>query len=244
MQLDIRNAQGERLDHAWHPGASDDAPIVVLGHGVTANKDRPFLVALAEGLADAGLAALRVSFAGNGDSDGRFEDATVSKEAADLEAVLAALAGRRVAYVGHSMGAAVGLVVAARGAALEALVSLGGMVHVHEFARRKFGELTPGSDCMWDKPECPLSPEYIDDMRALDTLLPRASAVTAPWLLVHGTDDTVVLPADSRDAAARAGGEVLLVPLEGADHVFSGEATPAMVSIVVPWMAERLGAAR
>ena len=108
---DIRNTQGELLDYAYHPGQGDGraAGLVVIGHGVTGNKDRPFVVALAEGLTAAGIDALRFSFAGNGDSEGRFEDCTISKEVDDLGSVLDAVgaldAGARpVAFIGHSMG--------------------------------------------------------------------------------------------------------------------------------------------
>ena len=64
---EIRNKQGERLDYAFHSGGNEGGKcIVVLGHGVTGNKDRPFVVALAEAFAAAGIPALRVSFSGNG----------------------------------------------------------------------------------------------------------------------------------------------------------------------------------
>ena len=56
----------------------------MIGHGVTGHKDRPFLIALAEGLAAAGLAALRLSFSGNAGSEGRFVDATITKEVPDV----------------------------------------------------------------------------------------------------------------------------------------------------------------
>src|SRR5689334_13749980 len=110
----IRNAQGERLDYTFHPGADDGASIVVIGHGVTGHKDRPFLIALAEGLASAGFGALRVSFSGNGRSEGRFEDSNISKEVEDLGKVLDALPNRTIAYAGHSMGGAVGVLRAVR----------------------------------------------------------------------------------------------------------------------------------
>ena len=71
---------GEVLDYTFHAGTEGSRHIAVLGHGVTGNKDRPFVVALAEGLAAAGIHALRFSFAGNGASEGRFADATISKE--------------------------------------------------------------------------------------------------------------------------------------------------------------------
>ena len=67
----IRNSLGEKLDSVWHPATApvDDRHVVVIGHGVTANLDRPFIKALADGLAAAGLHALRFSFSGNGSSE-------------------------------------------------------------------------------------------------------------------------------------------------------------------------------
>lgn len=45
---EIRNRHGERLDYTFHAGEAGGKNIVVLGHGVTGNKDRPFVVALGE----------------------------------------------------------------------------------------------------------------------------------------------------------------------------------------------------
>src|SRR5262245_14756293 len=137
----IRNAHGERLDVAFHPGAADARDLVVIGHGVTGHKDRPFHLALAEGLARAGIAALRVSWSGNGDSAGKFAASNITKEVADLGAVLDALDGWRVTYAGHSMGAAVGVRRASVDSRIRRLISLAGMVHVREFAERNFGKL-------------------------------------------------------------------------------------------------------
>ncbi|MAE68922.1 MAG: alpha/beta hydrolase [Gemmatimonadetes bacterium] len=236
---EIRNAQGERLDFTWS-GEYDARDLVVIGHGVTANKDRPFLVALSEGMRASGVASLRVSFAGNGESEGRFEEATITKEVEDLGAVLDALEGRRVIYVGHSMGAAVGVIRAARDARIAGLVSLAGMVHTRDFAERKFGTLTPGRDRMWDKPECPFSQKYMDDMTRIDSVVELAATISIPWLLVHGTADQVVLPRDATDIRAAAGGRQAFAELDGADHVFGGDATAAMVLVVVPWLVETL----
>ena len=78
---------------------------------MTGNKDRPFVVALAEAVAEEGMPVLRMSFTGNGNSGGRFEDCTISKEVEDLKAVLAAIepSGLSVTFAGHSMGGYVSL---------------------------------------------------------------------------------------------------------------------------------------
>lgn len=236
---DLRNAAGERLDASFHPGAEGRKDLLVLGHGVTANKDRPFLVALAEAVSAAGIAVLRFSFAGNGESEGRFEDSTISKEVADLGSVLDRVEadGWRIGYAGHSMGGAVGVLRASSDPRITALISLAGMVHTADFAQRKFGDQQPGASLMWDKPDCPLSQAYMDDMAAIDTVVEKGRDILVPWLLVHGDADTVVPPHDATDIVAVAGQYAQLVELPGADHVFSEPAmTAAMVRAVMAWL--------
>ena len=63
MSTEIRNKEGEKIDYTFHDAGSEK--IVVIGHGVTGNKDRPLVLALAEGLSNAGISALRFSFSGN-----------------------------------------------------------------------------------------------------------------------------------------------------------------------------------
>lgn len=234
----IRNSSGEVLDYTFHAGAAGSRRIAVIGHGVTGNKDRPFVVALAEGLAAAGIHALRFSFAGNGASAGRFADATISKEVVDLGAVLSALDGYAVCYIGHSMGGAVGALSASRDARIGLLVSLAGMVHTRAFAEREFGAEVPDKGCMWDDPDCPLSQAYMDDMAQIDTVVERGAEIAVPWLLLHGSEDDVVPIADSRDILARAGDNAELVCIDGADHVFS-EHAPVMVGQVVGWLQKQ-----
>lgn len=236
MQDEIRNEQGERLDHAFTSGGGADRPLVVIGHGVTANKDRDWAVALANALNDAGYDALRFSFSGNGESEGDFRASCPTKEAADLGAVLDAVEDRTIVYVGHSMGGAVGVLRACEDDRIRYLVSLAGMVDTADFARRKFGELEPGVGVMWDKPECPLSQEFLDDMAGIGSVEPLAEAVRVPWLFVHGTADTVVPYDESETILARAAGETELVTLPGADHLFSGDDTARMTAAVVDWL--------
>ena len=235
---EIRNEHGECLDYTYHKG--NDNRIVVIGHGVTGNKDRPALIALAEGLAEAGISALRFSFSGNGDSEGEFVDSTISKEVADLGKVLDSLENHKICYVGHSMGGAVGVLRAAVDERIEVLVSLAGMVHTHEFAQREFGDAIPDKGFMWDEPDCPLSQTYVDDMASIDSVAKQASKFGGPWLLVHGTEDDIVPIQDSIDILQYANEPTELLELPGVDHVFSGDGSPLMVEKVVAWIDQKL----
>ncbi|MHC4822892.1 MAG: alpha/beta hydrolase [Planctomycetota bacterium] len=237
---EIRNQVGERLDYSFVSGAEGSKDLVVIGHGVTANKDREWAITLARVLQAAGYASMRFSFSGNGDSEGDFRDSCPSKEALDLSAVLDAVDDAstdvEVIYVGHSMGGAVGVLVASEDPRIQRLVSLAGMVDTADFAQRKFGDLVAGSDLMWDKPECPLSQVFLDDMERISTVQGLAQEVQLPWLLIHGTSDTVVPIEESRSLAALVGEDSTLVEMDGVDHVFSGDAAEEMAHHVVQWL--------
>jgi alpha/beta superfamily hydrolase len=240
LSKEIRNHLGERLDCFLHAGPSESSPLIIIGHGVTGNKDRPFLVALAEALSENGFSALRISYAGNGASEGSFEASTISKQVEELGAVIDAVVGAfpaaEITCVGHSMGAAVGVLRASRDTRIRQLVSLAGMAHTAAFAAREFGGVKPGAGVMWDKPECPLSQTFIDDMQKVQTVATAARAVDVPWLFVHGLADDVVPMKDSRDLHAVARGPKRLETIAEADHVFGGNSTLLMARAVVNWL--------
>lgn len=242
MNTEIRNALGEKIDYSFHDGGSDC--IVVIGHGVTGNKDRPLVTALAEGLTAAGISALRFSFSGNGSSEGDFRDATITKEVADLGAVLDVLeeVAGDIIYAGHSMGGAVGVLRAASDFRIKALVSLAGMVNTKKFAETEFGDVVPGEGNMWDDEDCPLSQAYMDDLREIGTLVEKGSQIVVPWMLVHGTEDDVVLIEDTHDIFEKATCDKHKLIIEGSDHVFSQpEHMGEMVEGVTSWIKHGQG---
>ena len=246
MNEPIKNTSNERLDYTFTPGANPvkkSGWIAVLGHGVTGNKERPVVVDPAEALNAAGFDTLRFSFAGNGDSEGDFRDATISKEVGDLKAVLDAVADtyQKVAYIGHSMGGAVGVIQASRDERIDALVSIAGMVDTKGFAQTEFGEETPDAGCMWEEASCPLSSKFMHDLcETIGSVAPLVDSVTVPWLLVHGSADDVVLPQDTDQIQRIKGDAVHVVRIEGADHSFNEPAHKTqMTETVTAWLSKQ-----
>ena len=240
MNAEIRNSVGERLDYAFHPANSGESNrILIIGHGVTGNKDRPWAPALAEATANAGIPALRFSFAGNGDSEGTFGDCTITKEVGDLGSVIDAVTAsgyEEIIYAGHSMGGAVGVLRTSSDDRIKKLISLAGMVHTKRFTAEEFGEETPDSGLMWEDEDCPLSSAYVNDLTAIDSVIGKAADVNVPWLLIHGTEDDVVPPNESDEIFAAASEPKKLVVLEGENHVFSEKGPDAMTTAVVEWL--------
>ena len=71
MNNEITNFQNEKIEYAFHEGSTKNRHLLIIGHGVTGNMDRPLLLKLAEAVADQGLPVLRFSFSGNGNSGGQ-----------------------------------------------------------------------------------------------------------------------------------------------------------------------------
>lgn len=237
--LPIRNSDGERLDVAYHSAEKSDC-LVILGHGVTGNKDRPLLVELADALAELGWPCLRISFSGNGESEGTFVDSHITKEIGDLGAVIDQVGtGKRIAYIGHSMGGAVGALSAARDERLKVLVSLAGMVRTAEFVQREFGDVTPDEGYMWDELECPLSQAYVNDLMQISDTLAAVRELRIPWLLLHGTDDDVVPASDSVELERVLRGPRSLVKIKGAGHSFENQYSQ-VVEAVCQWLKKYL----
>ena len=242
MEEIITNSKGETLDYTFHNPGNQSRDILIIGHGVTGNKDRPFVIALAEAVASEGMAVLRFSFSGNGSSGGDFRECTISKEIEDLNAVVTAAVnnGYRVTYAGHSMGGAVGVLAAARDERIKHLISLAGMVNTKDFYDREFGEETPDEGCMWEEQSCPLSSTYKNDMYEIGSVVSRASEVKVPWLLIHGDADDVVPIEDSRQIFAQANDPKKIIEIPGANHLFSESGFAAMSEAVIDWIGEIL----
>lgn len=101
-------------------GREGKLPFVILFHGFCDDRNEINFVhtELSRRLCDAGIASVRFDFAGSGESDGRFEDMTVSGEVADGLAILDYVKGldfvdqSRIAIHGLSMGGCVASMVA------------------------------------------------------------------------------------------------------------------------------------
>ena len=244
MNSIIKNPLGETIDYSFATGAADSKKpgwIVVLGHGVTGNKDRPVVADPAAALNAAGFDTLRFSFAGNGDSEGDFRDATISKEVGDLNAVLDTVSSvyPKIAYIGHSMGGAVGVIQASTDVRIHALISIAGMIDTKAFAETEFSEETPDEGLMWEEASCPLSSAFMTDLcQTHINLENKVSTITAPWLLLHGTADDVVLPKDSETVRSIKGDSVTIVTVEEADHSFNEPAHKAVLTNnIVAWLS-------
>jgi len=233
---EIRNASGEPIDITFHPGLKKNV-LIILGHGLTGNKERPLLIEIAKGLSAKDWPCLRISFSGNGESGGSFQESCITKGVGDLQSVMATVPDYvSVIYIGHSMGGAIGVLTAARDNRLRGLVTLSGMVHTADFVRREFADVVPGEGYMWDEPEHPLTQNFVDDLTRIVSTLDAAKSLTQPWLIIHGLEDDIIPAQDSRDAFAVATTRKQLLEIPGADHAFDATSYPQIVESIDAWL--------
>ncbi len=226
-------------------GAAKPAVILLL-HGFKGSRNELQIPSLkvgiyaraAEAWAAKGLASLRIDFRGGGDSDGSFEDTTISGQVKDALAALEFLQTEksidptRIALLGWSQGGAVAATVAGRTkrplravALWNPLVSPAGSIEAVFGAEVVKAGLASGGKSIpvklpWGS-EVALRTAYFEDLFTLDPVAELAK-YRGPIFVAVGTKDTLIYPQPQSGQLLltyhKGPGELWVRPM---DHVFN-----------------------
>ena len=225
LQVDFRSGD-QQVFGVLHVPESTPAPGVIMCHGFTGHKAEThrLFVDTARDFAGHGLVVLRFDFRGSGDSEGEFHEMTVSREIEDARAALDCLTARpeidpvRLGVLGLSLGGCVAACLAGTDDRLRALVLWSATAHPDRIGDRLASGFIAGD--VLDMEGWPLGRGFLDDLPNIQPLKQIANYV-GPSLVVHGSSDETVPPADASDFRLALGGRCRLHIVEGADHVFS-----------------------
>ena len=173
------------LPDAGQPGVSQDRPpLVLLMHGIMANRNVYRFVAIARELAARGVASMRFDLNARGESDGDLFDMTVPGEIADLEAILAHARelgwDGPIGMLGHSQGGVdAALFAGLHPEEVGALVLMSPAAVLQDNCQRGFVPF-PG-----------LGPEYARTGAELD-IYGTVARYTGPACIIHGGQDAMV----------------------------------------------------
>ena len=206
----LPTANGKTLFGWFAPlGGTTGAPTVLVMHGWGANA--AMMAACLVPLKSAGMAVLLVDARCHGLSDDE-SFTSLPRFAQDIQAGLDWLAQqpevdcKRLAVIGHSVGAGAALLCAARGNSLRAVVSISAFAHPYEVMRRFLAaKRIPYLVFGWYVLQ---HVQKVIGFRFEDIAPLRSIAnVQCPVLLVHGTEDEMVPFEDAQriQAAGRVG---------------------------------------
>jgi len=224
------------------PARGEPWAYAILAHCFTCTKDLKGLYHLGGALAGAGLATLRIDFAGLGESDGTFTETTLAGNAADLVGAARFLERERETprfLVGHSLGGVACLLAARDIPSLRAVVVVATSLDPSRLSRL-LPELEPAED--GDVVRVEVAGRPYDLRRGFFRELAETNLEEAvrglglPLLVVHSADDAVVPVAEGEQVFRWAAHPKAFASLVGADHLLSEPRDAAAVGrLVAAW---------
>jgi len=226
--------------------------IAVFCHGFLSNKNSKTNKTLTDILVPQGIATFRFDFFGQGESEGPFENITVTTA---LQQALAALdlvkakGYRKIALVGSSFGGLVALLAAAKKPKLSCLALKCPVPDFPEMLKLEFGDKGMAA---WKKTgtipnvipgasrRIKLSYGFYKDC-ARHSGYEAAKAIAAPTIIVQGNADEYVPLHQSRRLSEELTGKNVFVVLPSADHHFSNpEDFREMTTLLAQWVSDHL----
>jgi dipeptidyl aminopeptidase/acylaminoacyl peptidase len=227
--------------------AAAKLPLVVFPHGGPAARDQPGFNWWAQAMASRGYAVLQVNYRGSDGFGWKFLSGGFGqygrKMQTDLSDGVRYLVGQgivdpgRVCIVGGSYGGYAALAgVTLDPGVYRCAVSVAGISDERRMVEWAKDTSTVAAERYWSRYVGVDQGESFDDISPIRHI----DKVTAPILLIHGTDDTVVPIEQSRMMAAaltKAGKSVQLVTLKSEDHwLTSGETRLEMLAATMDFL--------
>lgn len=241
----INNREGLGLSALlWHSSceiAGDKGDgnrgLIIACHGFTGSKEGSGrALAMGEKLAQSGYSTLLFDFTGCGESEGSWENISLSGQISDLAAVAdwCRRAGfGKIILNGRSFGGTTALCYAARDREIAAVcawaaVARPGRLFENRVAGRKSlaGDPDELIKLQGEEGAAALKRRFFYDLRKHDPLKDAAAISPRPLLVIHGSADQSVPVEEARQLYDRAKEPKKLLIVEGADHRFSEHLEP------------------
>jgi pimeloyl-ACP methyl ester carboxylesterase len=247
QSLTFQDSAGHRTEAIL---ATPDTPtdrLVVLCHGFLSNKNSTTNKTLTRLLLEQGIATFRFDFFGQGDSEGPFEQITLTTAIDQAHSALELVAQkgyRRLGLMGSSFGGLVAVLVAARHTDLKALAMKCPVADFPETLRLEFGDerMAHWKQCneipnvAGGSQPVPLKYHLYEDCLTYDAYK-AAESIQAPTLIIQGSCDELVPLHQSRRLIDAIRGDTRLEVITGADHGFTkGEDFRRMTMMIADWM--------
>ncbi|MEM6461260.1 MAG: alpha/beta fold hydrolase [Pseudomonadota bacterium] len=218
----------------------------LFAHCFTCTKDILAAKRVAAELARAGIAVLRFDFTGLGSSDGEFASTNFSSNVADLRSAVEYLRANFEApsiLIGHSLGGAAVLAVAADVPEVKAVATIGAPADaahvVHNFGS-KLEEIEANGEATVNLAGRPftIQKQFLDDVRE-SALTERIAKMRKPLMVLHSPIDETVGIENAATIFSAAKHPKSFVSLDKADHLISKAPDAAYAASMIATWASR-----
>jgi alpha-beta hydrolase superfamily lysophospholipase len=246
----ISNA-GEKIHGIIHVPDKTPAPAVVFCHGFTGNRVEAhrLFVRAARRISREGMVAVRFDFRGSGESEGEFENMSVSSEISDLNAVLSFISERgevvrdKIAVLGLSLGGVVSILTAAQNPVVKAVCTWASPAEFKSLPDAFGKDLKTVLEKGYvDLPSgYRVGKSFFTDILKHDVLGSCSKISPRPMLIIHGSEDPIVPVQHAHMLYERAGEPKKLIVINGADHTFNRrDWEDEVIETTTKWFRENL----
>ncbi|WP_299937070.1 bifunctional alpha/beta hydrolase/OsmC family protein [uncultured Nitratireductor sp.] len=217
----------------------------LFAHCFTCSKDLLAARRIAADLARSGIAVLRFDFTGLGSSEGEFASTNFSTNLGDLLSAAEFLKEHYEApsvLIGHSLGGAAVLSIAARLPSVKAVVTIGApsdTAHVlrHLGASPESIEAEGEVDVTLGGRPFRVQHQFVEDVRS-HALLDAVAAMHKPLLVMHAPLDEIVGIENATQIFLAAKHPKSFVSLDSGDHLLTGQEDAAFAaSVMTGWLS-------
>ena len=252
-QITFPNRWDELLSGTLHTPEDRSDRAVILGHCFTCSRHTAILRELGARLEKAGFMVLRFDFSGNGQSQGDFSETSITKHIDEIRTAGELMRQKGAAWIalaGHSMGAVISVLAAARIPGTAAVAALAG--RLTGFDPRRFLDPAQIADLEQDgkvmftsrNRNLALSRSFFEDADRHN--LPQIlKTMDIPVLIVHGDRDEMIPVQEAYTARDFQPERIDLEIVSGADHMFSNPDHRVYISQrITDWIIEKQGGIR
>jgi dipeptidyl aminopeptidase/acylaminoacyl peptidase len=226
----FENSKGQKLVGVLYSPDSEEYPIIIYVHGYTSDRNSSKAKKLGELFPKKGIGLFAIDLSGRGESEGKFEDTTLTQYIDDLKCAIDEMSKHtnKIGVVGNSLGGIVSLQETAKDNRVNALALLSPVsTFPHKSKRREF---SPEGVKEWKEKghiftesgrfgKLKLNFSYYEDgLKYGDYSV--YEKIDIPVLIVHGTDDKSVPLEESKELIKHLKSHKLII-LEGADHNYT-----------------------
>ncbi len=223
------NSKGDKLCGILSMVSDETRPVIIIAHGHHSTKDRKSYTTIQDILNKKNISTFRFDFYGHGESEGKFENATVSEAVDDILQAIAFLKSRgfkKIGLIGSSYGGLASIMAASKSNDLYVL-ALKSPVSNYEERERAVKPKEELDD--WkrkgytkykeDNEEIKLNYIFFEDFKN-NNGYKAAPKIKAQTLIVHGDNDkSVPIEQSIKTAKLIPNGELKIV--KGADHRYT-----------------------